>query len=166
MCIRDRVNSAGITTLSVYPKYNPGLKKQYTVRAGNNGSVNLALSDITLSQNAYLYNGSSCEPEVTVSYDHTVLTKGVDYTLNYENNVAAGTASVVIKGTGIFTGSKTVSFTITPLTTENHTHKEVIDAAVDASCTTPGASPRGPTALSVVLCWKQEPTQNQPATTM
>ncbi len=135
-----KVNSAGITTLSVYPKYNPGLKKQYTVRAGNKGSVNLALSDITLSQNAYLYNGSSCEPEVTVSYDHTVLTKGVDYTLNYENNVAAGTASVVIKGTGIFTGSKTVSFTITPLTTENHTHKEVIDAAVDASCTTPGAS--------------------------
>ena len=46
----------------------------------------------------------------------------------------------MIKGTGIFTGSKTVSFTITPLTTENHTHKEVIDAAVDASCTTPGAS--------------------------
>ena len=49
---------------------------------------------------------------IVVKYNSKVLVYGKDYTLSYKNNKNAGTASVVINGKGVFTGSKTVTFTI------------------------------------------------------
>ena len=45
-----------------------------------------------------LYTGNPIEPEVTVSFSGASLQKDVDYTLTYENNINAGTASVRIEG--------------------------------------------------------------------
>ena len=43
----------GIATLSIYPKYNPRIKKTFIVRVGDAGSVDIALADVTLSPNSY-----------------------------------------------------------------------------------------------------------------
>lgn len=56
--------------------------------------------DITLSQDSYVYNGTAHKPEVTVKDGTKELVEGLDYTLTYENNVDAGTATVTVKGEG------------------------------------------------------------------
>ena len=59
------------------------------------------------------YDGTAKEPAVTVKDGTTVLTKDVDYTVAYENNVNAGTATVVVTGMNNYSGTKTATFTIT-----------------------------------------------------
>lgn len=121
-----------------FPKYNPRIKKTFIVRVGDAGSVDIALADVTLSPNSYTYSGKSCTPAVNVSYYGTPLTQGTDYTVSYENNIAAGTAVVTVSGKGIFKGSIQKNFTIKSASTNTHTHQAVKTPAVAATCTTPG----------------------------
>ena len=58
------------------------------------------------------YTGTQVTPEPVVTWNGTTLRKDVDYQLTYRNNTNPGTATVVIAGTGGFTGVTTVSFTI------------------------------------------------------
>ena len=51
------VLAAGITQITVYPTYNPAIKKTYTLRIGENGSVDIAQAEITLSEKSYIYTG-------------------------------------------------------------------------------------------------------------
>jgi fibronectin type 3 domain-containing protein len=44
--------------------------------------------------------------------DSTSLTKDRDYSINYNNNTNAGTASIIINGIGNYTGTKTINFRI------------------------------------------------------
>ena len=60
------------------------------------------------------YTGEKIEPSVTVTLDGKTLTAGTDYTVTYSDNIDVGTASVVITGQGIFTGTKTSTFQIMP----------------------------------------------------
>ena len=61
---------------------------------------------------SFVYNGSGHTPDPVVKDGTTQLVKDRDYTLSYNNNVNAGTASVTITGKGNYTGSKTVNFKI------------------------------------------------------
>ncbi len=106
------VVGAGITTLTIYPRYNPDLKRSVIVRVGNTGSVDFSVADVTLSQTAFEYTGVACTPTVAVSYHDTMLTDGKDYNVSYENNTEVGAASVVIKGCGIFSGTIRKNYTI------------------------------------------------------
>lgn len=54
------------------------------------------------------YAGKAVKPAVTVKG----LTKGTDYTVSYADNNAPGTAKVIIKGKGKYTGSIEVTFKI------------------------------------------------------
>ncbi|MBE6470928.1 MAG: hypothetical protein E7000_04375 [Coriobacteriaceae bacterium] len=59
------------------------------------------------------YTGKALTPEPKVELGGTVLIKDVDYTVSYKNNVKAGKkASVVITGTGDYTGTASKAFTI------------------------------------------------------
>ncbi|GAB6394567.1 MAG: hypothetical protein MdMp024_0879 [Bacteroidales bacterium] len=58
------------------------------------------------------YTGVSIQPAVTVVDGSRTLTLGIDYSVNYSNNVNAGTATVIITGTGNYTGTATGTFTI------------------------------------------------------
>lgn len=69
--------------------------------------------EITLSQTSYEYDGQEKTPEVTVKDNGKTLTEGVDYTVEYEDNVEAGTACAVITGKGAYIYSEYVYFTIT-----------------------------------------------------
>lgn len=61
-----------------------------------------------------IYTGRPICPKMTVTYgkDRTLLTEGVDYTLQYVNNVNTGTATVIIRGMGSYGGEKKVTFKI------------------------------------------------------
>ena len=60
------------------------------------------------------YTGGAITPEPAVTWNGKTLVKGTDYTLSYENNTDAGTATVTLTGCGSFTGTKTATFEITP----------------------------------------------------
>ena len=53
------------------------------------------------------------EPEVKVKDGDKVLVEGTDYTVEYTNNVAPGTATVTVKGIGNYKGLVEKTFTIT-----------------------------------------------------
>ena len=66
-----------------------------------------------LDKTSYTYDGKAKTPIVTVNLKGKTLVLNTDYTVSYSNNIGAGTAKVVVTGKGTYTGSKTVSFTIT-----------------------------------------------------
>ncbi len=76
------------------------------------GKVNIA--DCTVSSIPTQFcTGSPIEPEITITYNNVALEEGVDYTLSYSNNIAAGkTACATITGIGRYTGSVDKLFTI------------------------------------------------------
>lgn len=58
------------------------------------------------------YTGQAVTQEPRVVVNGNVLQKGTDYTLEYADNVAAGTATVEILGKGRYIGSVTKTFTV------------------------------------------------------
>ena len=67
---------------------------------------------ITLSKNSFVYDGTAKRPGVTVKLGSKTLRESSDYTLEYENNVNAGTAKVTATGTGDYYGVLTAEFRI------------------------------------------------------
>ena len=79
--------------------------------------------EVTLSEDSFVYSGYEEKPEnVTVYYKGKELwgaspyVDNPDYSVQYTNNINAGTASVVITGMGEYIGTKVVNYTINPLT--------------------------------------------------
>ncbi len=71
------------------------------------------LSDCTLEPiSEQVFTGSAVEPQITVHFGNLTLTKDVDFLAAYENNVAEGTATVVLTGTGNYTGTISGNFAI------------------------------------------------------
>ena len=62
------------------------------------------------------YTGKAQTQSITVKYGSKTLKNGTDYTISYQNNVNAGTAYVIIKGKGSYSGTVKRSFTIKPAT--------------------------------------------------
>ena len=59
-----------------------------------------------------IYNGEGLEPTVEVRDGDRVLTEGIDYEVEYRNNVEIGEAEVVIKGKGNYAGTLNTTFEI------------------------------------------------------
>ena len=72
-------------------------------------SYKQVLPDISLAQDTHTYNGSAITPRVN-GLDG--LQEGADYTVSYENNVNAGTATATVTGIGNYAGTKALAFTI------------------------------------------------------
>lgn len=60
------------------------------------------------------YTGSAIKPEITVTNGSEKLVSGTDYTVSYSSNTAIGTAQVTVKGKGLYTGTKKLTFKICP----------------------------------------------------
>lgn len=58
------------------------------------------------------YTGAAITPAPTVVLDGKTLVAGVDYTVDYADNIAVGRATVSITGLGDYFGTKTTTFTI------------------------------------------------------
>ena len=79
-------------------------------------STSLSNLTVTLSNNAYTYDGKSKTPEVVVKDGIKKLTLNKDYTIEYKDNINAGTGKVIITGKGNYSGSTTKTFTINKAT--------------------------------------------------
>jgi hypothetical protein len=71
---------------------------------------------VTLETTEYTFDGTEHKPNVTVKMEDRTLSEGTDYTLIYNNNVNAGTATVTVKGVGDYTGEQMKTFVILPKT--------------------------------------------------
>ena len=73
--------------------YTGTLTQTYTISPLQLTKNNVSLPD-------QLYSGTALTPPPAIEADDTDLKEGVDYTVKYQNNVKAGTASATITGTG------------------------------------------------------------------
>ncbi len=73
-----------------------------------------SIGSASISVNNQTYNGNALTPKPTVMYGKTKLAEGRDYSLRYANNKNAGKATVYVDGKGVFTGTKSATFTINP----------------------------------------------------
>lgn len=64
------------------------------------------------------YTGHAIEPTLSVTSNGATLTAGVDYSVTYRDNTNPGTATITLVGLGSFTGSRDVTFTISPFVTD------------------------------------------------
>ena len=72
--------------------------------------TNCTVSGLTVKT----YTGKAQTQSITVKYRNKTLKNGKDYTVSYQNNINAGTAYVIIKGKGSYSGTVKRSFTIKP----------------------------------------------------
>ena len=96
-------------------------------------NVVVELLDITKATVLYgkehTYIGRTIEPNVLVKMGDEVLEKDVDYKVTYKNNVAVGTAKIVVRGEGKYGGEKEYEFTIKEPETENTTKESVTETS-------------------------------------
>lgn len=69
-------------------------------------------AEITVDTSSVVYDGTSKVPAVTVSYDGVVLAANRNYSVTYNNNVNVGTATIHIKGIGVYHDSVDKTFVI------------------------------------------------------
>ena len=69
---------------------------------------------VTIESKDFVYDGEEKKPSVTVRYKGKELTEGADYEVAYQDNVDAGTAKIILSGSGEYAGSKTSAFKISP----------------------------------------------------
>lgn len=104
------VGDASITIRPLTQYYTGTIVKKFTI------TNSIAGATVTGIPASYLYTGEAFVPEPVVTFNGITLTKNVDYTVVYRNNVNVGTASVIISGMGKYSGTKTITFVITQKT--------------------------------------------------
>ncbi len=75
--------------------------------------ASFTLTDTTAE--SIIYKNAPHTPGFTVRIGSATLIKDKDYTIEYKDNINAGTAKAVFTGKGEYTGTKTAEFTILPL---------------------------------------------------
>ena len=81
-------------------------------------SPKMLTADMVATITDQTYTGNAIKPAVTVTDSEKTLTAD-DYTVTYESNTNAGTATVKITGKGNYTDEVSKTFTINPRTLEN-----------------------------------------------
>ncbi|MBD5135418.1 MAG: leucine-rich repeat protein [Lachnospiraceae bacterium] len=74
-------------------------------------SINVTVVDADI-----VYDGKAKTPQIIVKAGKKLLTKNVDYTISYKNNINAGEASAVVTCMGDYTGTIEKTFTIAKAT--------------------------------------------------
>ncbi len=97
-------------------------------------------AQISLSQDTFVADKSEKKPSVTIDYNGSILTEGVDYTVSYKNNIGVGTASVIATGLGKYGDTLEKTFTINGVSINN------ADIALKRTIYTYDGSAKTPTA--------------------
>lgn len=105
-------NAVGAATATIIGKgnYAGTVEKIFEITSPMITDENTTISTIA----PMTYSKGALTPEPEVMLGNTVLTKDVDYTLSYENNINVGTATVKVTGIGKYEGEVTGTFTIEP----------------------------------------------------
>lgn len=118
-----------------------GLLFHYTIPASGAVTIeatfykNVDFSNAILAQteeHTYIYTGNAIEPAYKLTLKGQELVAGTDYSLNYKDNVGAGTATVTATSMGNYTGTATATFTINkaPLTVKAEAKSKVYGEAL------------------------------------
>ena len=78
--------------------------------AYESAATNIATATVSAANQTY--TGSALKPSPAVTLNGKTLTKDIDYTVSYSNNVNAGTATVTVTGKGNYTGTAKGTFKI------------------------------------------------------
>ena len=100
--------NVGTATISItgIGDYTGTIKKNFNI-------VARGISDTTIgSIPNQTYTGNSISALPVITYNGATLTKDVDYTLSYSNNINVGTATITITGKGNFKGTTSKTFSI------------------------------------------------------
>ena len=76
-------------------------------------------AEISAAADSFDYDGEPKTPAIIVMLDGEQLTEGVDFEVEYSNNVDAGTAKAVVKGIGNYSGELETTFTINGRSADN-----------------------------------------------
>lgn len=84
-------------------------------------AAKISLKDcvVTMAHDQHVYTGKEHPAKVIVMHGDTVLKKGRDYTVAYENNLNPGTAKVILTGIGEYTDHIKTKFEIVPAKVKN-----------------------------------------------
>ncbi len=118
---KQQLNSEGLVDKALGHEFNEWVEKgnirerkckncEYTET--EDLTKNISSTSISLSSSNYVYDGNKKEPTVTVKDGSKKLSEGKDYTLTYNNNVLAGTASVKVTGINKYNNAVSKTFTI------------------------------------------------------
>ena len=95
-----------------------GLKNiNYTIKAFTKDCVGVEnIESATVEaynwKNTYTYTGYEIRPVMRVKYKESYLRENIDYTINYQNNLNVGTATISIVGKGYYKGTINITFEI------------------------------------------------------
>lgn len=93
--------------------------------------VEIKGTDVTINGTDFLYTGQPIQPEITVQVGGKVLTSGVDYAVEYINNLVPGTATAIVRGIATasetlgYTGEVRIDYTIRPRTEDTYPLTEI-----------------------------------------
>ena len=93
-------------------KYTGTASTTFTIQEKKAETKDLSGALVSLSPTSFTYDGKAKTPDVTVTLNGAILTRGNDYTVTYYNNINAGTAIVSVTGIGKCTGTVSAAFTI------------------------------------------------------
>lgn len=124
--VRSALTASGATytvTVSGRGNYSGSIERSgITSDFSESNKVQLS-SVFTMSVASAQYNGRALTPKITLSLiggsalsdDTFASMNGKDFTVEYENNINAGTGTVVLEGLGRYAGTISADFTITPV---------------------------------------------------
>ena len=108
------------------------------------GPLPIERATITTKSPSYVYTGTPRNPKPLVQFGDKTLVLGTDYDLTYENDVNVGTGTVIAHGKGIYDGTVSCNFEITP--------RDISDGTASTKSKTYAftGSPRHPAMILVV----------------
>ena len=109
----------GVNTATATITAKSDIADYYIGTASANFSIRKTITGLTAyavssEEHPIIYTGEGQEPEVVVRDGRTTLTKDVDYTVSYHDNVNAGLAKFTVTGIGTYQGELTANFFINP----------------------------------------------------
>jgi len=141
------INSNELGTAHVYVN-GIGNYKGYNIKSYNL-QKGISYGDISSIDEFYNYTGRAVEPVPVVKISGNTLTKDVDYTVSYENNVNVGEATIIVTGKGKYTGTIKKPFQITEKTILRTEHIAVNDVTYTGDAMKPAVTVKiGETVLT------------------
>ena len=105
--------SASTSDASVYAKCAARVKAlTRNIPTDELPTISLEAGSLEIADGPFVHNGQPLTPNVTVHLGGGTLQAGIDYLVEYANNVDVGTGTVTVTGMGNFTGTITGDFDI------------------------------------------------------
>lgn len=113
----------------------------YSIVGSTDKSFKITGTPITKAKveysNKFVYSGNEITPDirVTMNKEQILLREGIDYSVRYEKNVAAGSGKIIITGEGGYTGTITKTFSIQKLSLASEAAAAQISFVEGDTCT-------------------------------